>query len=133
MHIRIVAPGLAGALVVGWWLAGSLAPVAAAGQAAGPVREIAVVAERFKFVPDRIEVTQGERVRLNVRSADGTHGLAIKKLKVDLSVPKGGRVVSVEFDASQAGEFAITCSEYCGRGHSAMTGVLVVRPAGGVH
>lgn len=102
---------------------------AAAGQA---VKEVSIVAERFKFTPDRIEVHQGDTVRLTVRSADGTHGFAIKKLKVDTTVPKGGKPVTVEFVAGQPGAFEISCSEYCGRGHSHMKAVLEVLPAEGV-
>jgi cytochrome c oxidase subunit 2 len=91
------------------------------------VAEFDVVAKRFSFTPDRIEVTRGDRVRLTVRSADGTHGLAIKKFKIDVRVPRGGEPVVLEFDADQAGEFPITCSEYCGKGHRDMKALLVVR------
>lgn len=93
--------------------------------------EVTVIAERFKFTPDRLVVNQGDTVRLVVRSADGTHGIEIKKLDVDELVPKGGKPVTVEFVATEAGTFPITCSEYCGRGHERMKGVLEVRPAGG--
>jgi cytochrome c oxidase subunit II len=101
-----------------------------AADAAGAVKEITVVAERFKFTPDRIEVNQGDTVRITVKSADGSHGFAIKRLRVDAFVPKGGQPVTVEFLASQAGSFPITCSEYCGRGHSQMKAVLEVAGPG---
>ena len=45
-------------------------------------RIIEVVATRFAFEPARIEVTEGERVRLVVKSGDGVHGVEIKKFKV---------------------------------------------------
>jgi cytochrome c oxidase subunit II len=66
-----------------------------------------VVARRFAFEPDTIEVNEGDRVRLLVRSADGPP-------------------VTIEFVASTAGTFPILCSEYCGSGHKDMTGTLVV-------
>jgi cytochrome c oxidase subunit II len=113
-----IAAGLSG---------GGRATAGAAGQ--GAVKEFTVVAERYKFTPDRIEVTQGDTVRITVRSADGTHGFAIKRLKVEASVAKGGAPTTVEFVAGQPGTFAITCSEYCGRGHSQMKAVLEVVPA----
>ncbi len=99
------------------------------GSAAKGPREFTVIAERFKFTPERIQVTQGETVRLTVRSADGTHGFEIKKLKVDELVPKGGEPVTVEFVADRPGSFEISCSEYCGRGHSRMKAILEVAPA----
>ncbi len=99
------------------------------GSAAPPtVRQFEVVAERFAFTPERLEVNQGDRVRVTVRSTDGTHGWAIEALDVDALARKGGRPETVEFVADRAGSFEITCSEYCGRGHKRMKGVLVVNP-----
>ena len=90
-------------------------------------RIIEVVAKRFTFEPSRIEVTEGEHVRLVVKSADGVHGVEIKKFKVVKKVPRGGESVTIDFVASSAGEFPILCSEYCGKDHDSMTGTLVVR------
>lgn len=89
-------------------------------------RVIEVVAKRFAFEPARIEVTEGERVKLLVKSGDGVHGIEIKKFKVDKKVPRGGDPITIEFVASTAGEFPILCSEYCGDGHEDMKGMLVV-------
>ena len=89
-------------------------------------RVIEVVVKRFAFEPARIEVTEGERVRLMVKSADGPHGIAIKKFKVSQALKRGDQPVSIEFTASAAGEFPILCSEYCGEGHDDMKGMLVV-------
>ncbi len=48
---------------------------------------VEVTAKRFAFEPDQIEVTEGDRVRLVVSSADGVHGIGIKKFKVDKKDP----------------------------------------------
>jgi cytochrome c oxidase subunit 2 len=89
-------------------------------------REIPIVAKRFTFEPERVEVTEGERVKLVVTSADGVHGLEIKKFNVNKKVPRGGEAVVIEFVASASGEFPILCSEYCGKDHESMKGMLVV-------
>jgi cytochrome c oxidase subunit II len=89
-------------------------------------RTIEVVARRFTFEPATIEVTVGERVRLLVRSADGVHGVGIRKFKVDTLIPRGGEPVAIDFVASEAGTFPIVCSEACGDGHEGMRGSLVV-------
>ncbi|MDP2052460.1 MAG: cupredoxin domain-containing protein [Acidobacteriota bacterium] len=89
-------------------------------------RVIVVVAKRFAFEPARIEVTEGEHVRLVLTSADGVHGVGIKKFRVEKTVPRGGTPVTIDFVASAAGEFPILCSEYCGNGHDEMKGLLVV-------
>jgi cytochrome c oxidase subunit 2 len=90
------------------------------------VRTIEVVASRFKFEPPIISVTEGERVRLHLRSIDRTHGIGIKGFGVAALIPKAGEVVNVEFVADRTGTFDITCSEYCGTGHAAMKGRLIV-------
>jgi cytochrome c oxidase subunit 2 len=94
--------------------------------AASAPRTIEVIAKRFTFEPSRIEVTEGERVKLVVKSGDGVHGIEIKKFKVTKKVPRGGEAVTIEFVASAAGQFPILCSEYCGDGHEDMKGMLVV-------
>ena len=91
-------------------------------------RTIAITARRFEFVPSRIEVTQGEPVRLVVTSADGVHGVAIRKFKVNKPVLRG-QTVTIDFVATEAGEFPIICSEECGEGHAQMKGTLVVTAA----
>ena len=87
---------------------------------------IEVVVKRFAFEPARIEATEGEHIRLVVTSADGVHGVAIKKFRVEKAVPRGGTPVTIDFVASAPGEFPLLCSEYCGKGHEEMQGLLVV-------
>jgi len=99
-----------------------------AAQSAEP-RVIEVLASRYAFEPATIDVRVGERVRLVMKSADGVHGLEIKKFKVKKEIPRGTAAVTVEFTAAEAGSFPILCSEYCGDGHEEMKGTLVVRAA----
>jgi cytochrome c oxidase subunit 2 len=94
--------------------------------AASAPRTIEVVAKKWSFEPSRVEVIEGERVRLVVTSGDGVHGVEIKKFKVNKKIPRGGDPVTIEFVAAAAGEFPILCSEYCGDGHEDMKGMLVV-------
>jgi cytochrome c oxidase subunit 2 len=106
-------------------IAVSASTAAPTAQAPEP-RVIEVVARRFAFEPDVIEVKVGERVRLMVRSGDGLHGLEIKKLKIKKEIPRGATPVAIEFTADEAGRFPILCSEYCGDDHDSMRGTLVV-------
>ncbi|HET9272288.1 MAG TPA: cupredoxin domain-containing protein [Vicinamibacterales bacterium] len=93
---------------------------------AGEPRVIEVVAKRFSWEPAEIQVTVGERVRLVLRTADGLHGIDLKKFKISKEIPRGNKPVTVEFTADEAGRFPFLCSEYCGDGHDDMKGVLVV-------
>lgn len=108
---------------------GSIASLAQEPATAEP-KIFEVVARRFAFEPSTIEVVEGDRVRLLVRSADGPHGVEIKAFKVKKAVPRakpGDAPVTIEFVASTPGEYPILCSEYCGNKHNDMTGALVVR------
>lgn len=89
---------------------------------------VEMTAKRFVFLPEQVDVIEGDEVTLNVRSADGTHGIEIGKLKLKNVIPRGGEVVTLAFTAPAPGRYAITCSEYCGRGHDDMKSVLVVAP-----
>jgi cytochrome c oxidase subunit II len=93
---------------------------------ADEVKTIDVIASQFKFEPATISLVEGDRVRLRLRSADRTHGIGIKAFRVKALIPKVGEAVTVEFVADRAGTFDITCSEYCGTGHRAMKGRLIV-------
>ena len=90
---------------------------------------VEMIAKRFTFLPEQVEVVEGDDVTINVRSADGTHGIEIGKLKLKKAIPRGGEVVTLSFTAPAPGRYVITCSEYCGRGHDDMKSMLVVAPA----
>ena len=93
---------------------------------ADDVKTIDVVASQFKFEPSTIAVVEGDRIRLRLRSADRPHGIGIKAFRVKALIPRTGEVVTVEFVADRTGTFDISCSEYCGTGHGAMKGTLIV-------
>jgi len=87
-----------------------------------------MIASRFRFEPETVEVTEGERVRLILRSTDTEHGFSARKLNLKVAVPKTGEPVTVEFVADKAGTYEFKCSEYCGSGHGRMKGRIVVTP-----
>jgi len=89
------------------------------------VKEFTVEASQWKFTPSTITVNKGDTVRLKVISKDVTHGLAIPAFGIDQRLNSGGEI-EVVFVADKAGEFPFYCTVFCGRGHSDMTGVLVV-------
>jgi cytochrome c oxidase subunit II len=99
---------------------------AAAPQQAEP-RVIEVVARRYAFEPPQIDVTQGERIRIVLTTADGLHGFEIKKFKIAKEVPRGSKPIVIDFTADEARQFPIVCSAYCGDGHESMKGMLVVQ------
>ena len=107
-----------------------IADTGSSAQTDGP-RVIEITARRFAFEPTEIDATLGEHLQLVVRSADGVHGLEIKKLKIKKEVPRGGEPVTIDFTATTEGTFPILCSEYCGKDHNDMKGMLIVRSVSG--
>jgi cytochrome c oxidase subunit 2 len=110
-------------------LSGAVLGVAHSATRAGAAREFKISAHKYAFEPDHFEVDRGDHVRFLVTSVDADHGIAIKKLKVKSTVPEGETGV-VEFDATEAGTFDITCADWCGKGHKQMRAILVVRESG---
>ncbi len=83
------------------------------------VREFTIKAFRFGYSPDIITVNKGDRVKINIENTDTTHGIRIPELGL-----KGEK--NIEFTANMTGEFAWYCTVYCGEGHMAMSGKLVI-------
>ena len=87
--------------------------------------EIDITAKKFQFTPSAITVRQGQKVKLNIRSLDVTHGFSLPDYNIlERIVP--GKPVTVEFVADKKGTFTFFCSVYCGSGHGAMKGQLII-------
>jgi len=124
MTTRITtAAGIVGALLL-------TLPVllAQAGDTPEVTRTIDVTLSRFSFAPERIEIRLGERVRLRITAADGAHGFQVRELGLDTHAVIRGKTVDAELKPMKVGTFPITCSEYCGSGHSRMKAWLIVTP-----
>jgi len=89
------------------------------------VVEIDMVAKQWDFTPATITVNEGDKVKLNIRSVDVTHGFAIFEFGVNERLTPGN-TVNVEFTADRAGEYTFLCTVPCGRGHGGMRGKLIV-------
>ncbi len=74
---------------------------------------------------DDLHVPAGRPVRLLITSRDVIHSFYLPafRLKQD-ALP--GRYTETWFQADKPGRYEIFCAEYCGLGHSAMLGTLVV-------
>src|SRR5262245_17943952 len=94
------------------FLALALLVFAATSAHAQATKTFDLTASRFTFVPSLIEVDEGDRVIVRLRSLDVEHGFAIRELKVHVVVPAGGETVTAEFTAPAAGTYVFACSEY---------------------
>ncbi len=92
-----------------------------------PDRRIAIVAERFNYMPSRIKVKRGTTVEFVLTSEDTYHGFYIRRLGLNVMIPaqgKGEKKVRIHF--SEAGQYVFECSRPCGAGHNAMRGLIIV-------
>ena len=103
----------------------------------GIVRELTLTAKKdqWKFEPDDITVNQGDRVILTIVNEDDyDHGIAIDAFGVSERIPALG-TITVQFVATQPGEFPFYCSVPCGdgevdghaRGHIDQVGKLHIK------
>jgi cytochrome c oxidase subunit 2 len=91
---------------------------------------VAHTAEDGGFTPSQIVVTQGERVRLRLTSADVVHGLYVSGLDVQVAEIYPGRYATVEFTPTQPGTYPFVCTILCSPLHGTMQGTIVVLPSG---
>jgi len=86
---------------------------------------------RSHLNPDIVEVRRGDRVVFHVtnleQARDATHGFAIDKYNVNLSV-EPGKACDAAFVADRSGVFPFYCTEFCSALHLEMAGYLLVKP-----
>ena len=88
--------------------------------------EFTLVARDFRYAPDRLDVSQGDLVRVTIRSEDVAYSFAIDEYRIVRRVPAGG-TTTFEFHADRAGTFRFYSNLTSDGGHAEMQGRLVVR------
>lgn len=84
-----------------------------------------VIARQYLFEPRSITVPVGSSVTFYLTSIDVQHGFKLQNTNVNLQVVPGEvSKLTVEFD--DVGEFDYICNEFCGAGHAAMAGSVIV-------
>jgi cytochrome c oxidase subunit 2 len=89
---------------------------------------VRMVAARYGFYPQRIDIPQGETFKLRVVSFDVLHGVYVPRSNLNLMIVPG-YVSEVETALMTAGEHPFVCHEYCGLAHAYMYGLFNVVPA----
>lgn len=88
-------------------------------------REFSMAARRYRFEPGRLEVQQGDLVRITLRAEDIAHSFTVDAYRIAKRVAPG-RPVTFEFLADQAGSFPFYCNLTAEEGCRRMRGELVV-------
>lgn len=91
------------------------------------VHNVRLTARRYSFTPNRIEVTVGDLIKIELRTEDIAHSLTIDEYRLAKRVSPN-HPVSLEFRAERAGAFPFYCNLQIDEGCRRMHGELVVKP-----
>ncbi len=83
------------------------------------VEEYTVKAFRYGYQPDTLTVKKGDLVKITIENEDGTHGMRLQDFGVE-------DMEYIEFTPDKTGTFTWYCNNFCGSGHSSMSGTLIV-------
>ena len=76
-------------------------------------------AKKWQFYPNIITVKKGQKVKIIINNTDATHGINLPEFNVSGND-------SIEFTAYKTGTFPFLCNNFCGDGHAAMLGKVIV-------
>ena len=72
-----------------------------------------------------LKLRQGETYRLHISALDLQHGFSLQPLNMNFQIVPGYDHV-LTITPTRKGEYTIVCNEFCGIGHSSMTGKIFV-------
>ena len=97
----------------------------------GTTVDVYMTAIRSHFVPDQIEVNEGDTVNIHVTSIesaeDQVHGFALNMYNINVSL-EPGKHENISFKADIPGVFPFFCTEFCSALHLEMAGYFLVKP-----
>ncbi len=89
-----------------------------------PGSDVYLQAQMWMWTPI-LKLRKGQTYRLHISSLDLQHGFSIQPVNMNFQILPGYDHV-LTLTPTSAGEFSIVCNEFCGIGHHAMTGRIVV-------
>ncbi len=87
--------------------------------------EAVIMSKTWSFEPREITIPKGSEVTFYITSEDVQHGFKLQDTNLNVMVLPG-QVTSLTIVFDEAGEYPYICTEYCGLGHAAMFGKVIV-------
>jgi len=88
--------------------------------------QVTITARIWSFIPSRLEIPSGRKVRFRITSPDVIHGFQIIGTNINMmAVPGYISEVATQFDLP--GKYLLVCNEYCGIGHHNMSMQIEVK------
>lgn len=98
----------------------------------GNVVEVKMIAIRSRFIPDRIDLKEGDELVVHVtnveQSTDMIHGLAVIENNMNVILDPG-ETKTFRIKATKTGVFPFYCTNFCSALHQEMQGYITVKPA----
>lgn len=89
-----------------------------------PGTDAYLLAQMWRWYPI-LKLREGQTYRLHVSSMDLQHGFSLMPINMNFQVLPGyDHVLTITPTAK--GQYQIVCNEFCGIGHHAMTGLIIV-------
>ncbi|BBB22541.1 cytochrome c oxidase subunit II [Abyssogena phaseoliformis symbiont OG214] len=89
---------------------------------------VTMIAARYGFYPQRIEVPVNTPIKIRIASFDVLHGIHAPFTNFNTMIVPG-YISEVNTTFTKAGEYPLFCNEFCGLGHDHMWSKLIVSEA----
>lgn len=89
---------------------------------------VTMVASRYGFYPQEIEIPQGEVFTMRIASFDVLHGIYIPLTNLNLMLVPG-YISEVTTTLNNLGDYPMMCHDFCGMGHAYMFGNVKIVPS----
>jgi len=88
---------------------------------------VTMVAARYGFYPQEIELPQGEAFKIRIASFDVLHGIYVPLTNLNMMLVPG-YVSEATTMLNNLGDYPMLCHEFCGMGHAYMFGNVKIVP-----
>ncbi|MDM5278940.1 cytochrome C oxidase subunit II [Paenibacillus silvae] len=84
--------------------------------------QLVIKASNYEFDQPEYRIKKGVPVKIVYENVNGNHGILVPELNLQLDTQKNSKVITPD----KAGEFEMSCSVFCGSGHSSMISKIIV-------
>ncbi len=92
----------------------------------GEMKELTIEAYNWGYRKSPVTLRKGGKVRIAVKSTQGTHGVAIPAFNVASGAVNNGNEEVIEFIATEAGTILFGCNVPYGPGHKSMRDIFEI-------
>ncbi|KAA8754915.1 MULTISPECIES: cytochrome C oxidase subunit II [Paenibacillus] len=84
--------------------------------------ELVIKASNYEFDQPEYHLKKGVPVNIVYENENGNHGILVPELNLQLDTRNSSKVITPD----KVGEFEMSCSVFCGSGHSSMISKIIV-------